>query len=199
MYRRGTDGTPEFVEVPEPTDEALQAVLHKIITRMMRLLTRRGVLVEEEGSIYMADNDADSDEARVLTPLQAAACTYRIAFGPRAGQKVLTVQGAMPRETDFEQPLCADIEGFSLHAAVRVAACCCTRRYSVVCSGRGGARSGPGRHPAPAGAAGQWLAREAPEVVSPHGLKPCTASQSLRLPPTRGCLPLWGPVLVIGL
>ena len=25
----------------------------------------------------------------------------------------------MPRETDFKQTLCADIDGFSLHAAVR--------------------------------------------------------------------------------
>ena len=123
VYRRGIDGAPEFVEVPEPTDEALQAVLHKIITRTMKLLTRRGVLVEEESSTYMADSDGDSDgdldEARVLRPLQAAACTYRIAFGPRAGQKVLTVQGAMPRAGDFKQTLCADVDGFSLHAAVR--------------------------------------------------------------------------------
>ena len=122
VYRRGTDGAPEFVEVPAPTDEALQTVLHKVIMRMMKLLTRRGVLVEEEGSTYIADNDSDSDEARALRPLQAAACTYRIAFGPRAGQKVLTVQGALPRETDFEQSLCADISGFSLHAAVRCGA-----------------------------------------------------------------------------
>ena len=84
VYRRSAEGAPEFVEVAAPTDEALQAVLHKIITCMMKLLTRRGVLVEEEGSTYMADNDGDSDEARVLRPLQAAACTYRIAFGPRA-------------------------------------------------------------------------------------------------------------------
>ncbi len=41
---------------------------------------------------------------------------------PRAGQKVLTVQGTMPRESDFRQDLCADIDGFSLHAAVRCAA-----------------------------------------------------------------------------
>jgi len=67
-------------------------------------------LVEEEGSTYVADNDAESDEARTLRRLQAAACTYRIAFGPRAGQKVLTVQGAMPREADFKQHLCADIK-----------------------------------------------------------------------------------------
>ena len=79
-------------------------------------------MVEEEGSTYMADNDGDSEEARALRPLQAAACTYRIAFGPRAGQKVLTLQGAMPRESDFNQTLCADNNGFSLHAAVRCAA-----------------------------------------------------------------------------
>jgi len=83
------------------------------------------VLVEEQGQTYVADGDSDSDEARVLRPLQAAACTYRIAFGPRAGQKVLTVltvQGAMPRDADFKQTLCADIQGFSLHAAVRCGA-----------------------------------------------------------------------------
>ena len=33
VYRRGTDGAPEFIEAPVPTDEALQTVLHKIITR----------------------------------------------------------------------------------------------------------------------------------------------------------------------
>ncbi len=122
VYRRGTDGEPVFVEVPTPTDEALQAVLHKIIARTMKLLTRRGALVEEQGSTYVADNDADSDEAGALRPLQAAACTYRIAFGPRAGQKVLTLQGAMPRQAGFKQSLCADMQGFSLHAAVRCGA-----------------------------------------------------------------------------
>ena len=79
MYRGGVDGTPEFVEVPEPTDETMQSVLRKIITRSMKLLASRGVLVEEEGSTYIANNDSDSDEARTLRPLQAAACTYRIA------------------------------------------------------------------------------------------------------------------------
>ena len=58
----------------------------------------------------------------MLRPLQAAACTYRIAFGPRAGPRVLTVQGVIPREANFKQTLCADIDGFSLHAAVRCGA-----------------------------------------------------------------------------
>jgi hypothetical protein len=46
----------------------------------------------------------------------------RIAFGPRAGQKVLTVRGAMPREGAARRPLCAGTDGFGLRAAVRVEA-----------------------------------------------------------------------------
>ena len=42
VYRRGTDGAPEFIDAPVPTGEALQTVLRKIITRTMKLLTRRG-------------------------------------------------------------------------------------------------------------------------------------------------------------
>ena len=41
----------------------------------------------------MADNDSETDEARALRPLQAGACIYRIAFGPRAGRKVRDVAG----------------------------------------------------------------------------------------------------------
>ena len=37
--------------------------------------------------------------------------------GVAAGQKVFTVQGAMPREAQFTQALCADVQGFSLPAA----------------------------------------------------------------------------------
>ncbi len=123
VYRHGADGEPVFVAVPAPSDEAVQAVLHKIIHRMMKLLTRQGILVEEQGDTYLADDASDdSDEARALRRLQAAACTYRIAYGARAGQKVLTLQGAKPSATDFKQRLCANLEGFSLHAAVRCAA-----------------------------------------------------------------------------
>ena len=60
VYRCDAEGEAVFVEVPAPTDEALQTVLHKIITRMMKLLTRKGVLVEEQGQTHMADDDADS-------------------------------------------------------------------------------------------------------------------------------------------
>jgi len=62
--------------------------------------------------------DVDRDEARTLRPLRAAAITYRIAFGPQGEHKSLTLMGAMPREATPHQPLCAGVDGFSLHAAV---------------------------------------------------------------------------------
>jgi hypothetical protein len=57
-----------------------------------------------------------------LTTLNRMEGTYRIAFRPRAGQKVLTLRGAMPREATAHQPICADIDGISLRATVRVEA-----------------------------------------------------------------------------
>ncbi len=122
VYRCGADGVPVFVEAVAPSDDELHALLHTVIARLMKMLTRRGVLIEEMGQTYLADPNADGDEARTLRPLQAAAITYRIAFGPRAGQKVLTLRGAMARFGLARELLCSDIDGFSLHAAVRVQA-----------------------------------------------------------------------------
>ena len=83
---------------PELVTLVLQ-VVHRVITRHLLgqaglkaagagsgavTLVQRfgsGVLVEEESSTGMADNDADSDEASMLRPLLAAACTRRIANG----------------------------------------------------------------------------------------------------------------------
>jgi hypothetical protein len=96
-----------------------------IVTIVSAACTRpgaRGVLREDDGQSYLAESDTDGEEACTLRPLQAGAVTYRIAFGPRAGRRVLTLRGAMPREAAARQPLCADIDGFSLHAAVRIEA-----------------------------------------------------------------------------
>ena len=50
-------------------------------------LTESGEMLSELGISYLADTDRDP----ALAPLHSSACTYRIALGPRAGQKVLTV------------------------------------------------------------------------------------------------------------
>jgi hypothetical protein len=91
VSRCDADGAPIFVEAAAPSDDELHALLQTIITRLLKMLMRRGVLVEDTGQTYLAEPDGDGEEARTLRPLQAAA-TYRIAFGPRAGQKVLTLR-----------------------------------------------------------------------------------------------------------
>lgn len=74
------------------------------------------------GQTCLAEADADRDEARTLRPLQAAAITYCIAFGPRGGQNMSTLRGSVPRGATAREPLCPDTDGFRPHAAVRVEA-----------------------------------------------------------------------------
>jgi hypothetical protein len=114
---RTTASAPVFHPLRAPTPEQLQALLTRIITRILRLLTRQGYLIEEQGMTYLGDTDPEA----ALAPLQAAACTYRIAFGPRAGQKMLTLQTIPNRVVPPTQERCVNEQGFSLHADVRLA------------------------------------------------------------------------------
>ena len=86
--------------------------------RLMKMLTRLGYLIEEQGMTYIADMDADNP----LASLQAASCTYRIALDPRAGQKVLSLRTVPGRDEKTTPARCAEAHGFSLHAAVRCGA-----------------------------------------------------------------------------
>ncbi len=106
--------------------EQLQTLLDKIIRCSVKLLTRLGHLIEEEGVTYLA-RTGDIDPDNVIAPLQAASSTYRIAMGPRAGRKVLSLQNTSPVSwvkpitTILPHPtkLCVNARGFSLHAGVR--------------------------------------------------------------------------------
>jgi len=79
---------PEYHNVRTPTAEQLQSLLSQIIKCIMKALTRNGALIEEKGMSYLAEIETDA----VLAPLQSAACTYRIALGRRAGQKMQTLK-----------------------------------------------------------------------------------------------------------
>lgn len=131
IYQTGEDkGTPVFMEAPASNNEQLQTLLDKIIRRILKLLTRLGHLIEEDGLTYMARSES-LDPDNVMAPLQAAASTWRIAAGPRAGRKVLTIVEPVlslskdrrePRPAPRTRELCANHQGFSLHAGVHCAA-----------------------------------------------------------------------------
>jgi hypothetical protein len=116
----GEAGEPAFREAPPPTAAQLQTLLDNIIRRIVRLLTRAGHLIEaEEGTVHLANADPDNG----LAPLQAAAATFRIAHGPRAGRRVLRLYEGQPTGfTPSRDALCANAHGFSLHAGVALAA-----------------------------------------------------------------------------
>jgi hypothetical protein len=122
MYRTGDDkGEPVFTPAQAPNHEQLQTLLNKIIGRILKLLTRLGYLIEEDCLISLAHSE-NLDPDNVMAPLQAAASTWRIAAGPRAGHKVLTLVVGAERGRDTHrsrEALCAEHQGFSLHAGVR--------------------------------------------------------------------------------
>lgn len=117
VYQR-TEHEPVFHAGRAPRPEELHALLGKLITRLMKLLTRRGLLIEEQGERTLASVQADP----ALTALQAASCTYRIAMGPRAGHKVLSLQSIAGSSKSAPPAWCANAHGFSLHAGLRCGA-----------------------------------------------------------------------------
>jgi hypothetical protein len=59
----------------------------------------------------------DFEAESSLNQLQAASVHYRIAIGPHAGRKALTLYSVPPMEEASNIPLLAKVSGFSLHAA----------------------------------------------------------------------------------
>jgi hypothetical protein len=83
-------------------------------------LTRRIVWVLERRGLLIADPESphlDLEPGSSLDHLQAASIAYRIAIGPHAGRKALTLYSVPPLEETRSNPLLARRSGFSLHAA----------------------------------------------------------------------------------
>ena len=57
-----------------------------------------------------------------MLELDAAAVQGVVLSGERAGQRDVRIGGGTRNEPNVLGPLCADLDGFSLHGAVRVAA-----------------------------------------------------------------------------
>ncbi len=65
-------------------------LLERIVERILALLTRRGHWVQEPDTGLTYLNDPSPDD--LLTSLHAAAGSYHIAVGPRAGKKVIHIR-----------------------------------------------------------------------------------------------------------
>ena len=104
------DETPRVHRVAAATQAELQRLLHAIATRVTRALEKQGLLtrVEENPSL-------DIEPADDFEQLLGAAVHYRIATGPHAGRKALTLRTVGPSPPP-DNPCIAQLSGYSLHA-----------------------------------------------------------------------------------
>ena len=109
--------TPRFHWIQNLTDDDVKDLVKIIAIRVIRYLQRQGHFRDD--SPGLADHEANEDE--ILPELQAASVQSKIAMGERKGLPVrrLGSWGMIVDENPYSTaPLCASIQGFSLHAGV---------------------------------------------------------------------------------
>jgi hypothetical protein len=114
VYRREGEGRLRFVPVPAPSTEELKRLVQRIAERIGRSLERSGLITRDIENAYLA---FDPSEEAAMHGLLGHSITYRIATGPREGQKVFTLQ-TLPAEPDAPRREVAESSGFSLHAGI---------------------------------------------------------------------------------
>jgi len=115
LYLNGVyDANGYFWPVKPPTCDDLDVIAHTIATRVSRFLEKAGYLVGDAESEYL---DLMQDEEDAMGAIVGASITYRLAFGPHAGRKALTLQ-TVPVRTESRKgdDLVSKQAGFSLHA-----------------------------------------------------------------------------------
>ena len=103
---------PRFHRAPRPTPIELARLLHTISTRLARVLERQGLLVRDPDHDFL-----DFEPGGAFDQIVGASIHYRIAIGPNAGRKALTLRTVPALPEPFASALLAKQPGFSLHAA----------------------------------------------------------------------------------
>jgi hypothetical protein len=118
VYLVDGEHVPIFRHVPAPTGTELQSLVQRITERVGRVLEKRGLIERDIESAWLAENA----EPGPLDDLIGHSITYRIAVGPRAGQKLFTLQTlpANEPEQQGDHRSAAEAGGFSLHAGIDI-------------------------------------------------------------------------------
>jgi hypothetical protein len=110
---------PAFCPAAAPGANELQELVEQIAARVGQVLERRGLIERDIENAWLSAGA----EPGPLDDLLGHSITYRIAVGPRAGQKLFTLQTVAPRLHGLEGDPngTARTGGFSLHAGVDIA------------------------------------------------------------------------------
>lgn len=96
VYRRDGEDRLQFVSVQAPSTEELKRLVQRIAERIGRSLERSGLITRDIDNAYLAFDPAEESP---MHGLLGSSITYRIATGPREGQKVFTLQ-TLPAEPE---------------------------------------------------------------------------------------------------
>jgi hypothetical protein len=116
-YLVGTE-PPVFRRIESPRQDELQALVERLAERIGRALERQGLLARDADSSYL---ELDPAAGGPMDDLLGHSITCRVAVGPRAGQKVLSLQ-TVPGRGEEPKKGVAQYAGFSLHAGIGVEA-----------------------------------------------------------------------------
>ena len=90
-------------------------MLERVVRRIEKHLRRRGLLVDESGADPGAEGDADPESNLAVSAVSGQA--------PPAGPQFLRdLQPLESHALAYDKPLCASLDGFTLHAATRAGA-----------------------------------------------------------------------------
>ena len=112
----------EWCEHEQVTDADVALLVRRVRDRVRRKLRQMGKW-PEDADASDADVACGGDAGeQLLLELDAAAVQGVALSGERAGRRDVRIGGGTRNEPFVKGPLCADLDGFSLHGAVRVAA-----------------------------------------------------------------------------
>ncbi|MDA0843486.1 MAG: transposase [Bacteroidetes bacterium] len=119
VYIYAKNGQLKFLQSKPPTKEDIQKITIRIAQRVAKALERTGHLVrDDEQGHYLPEQEVD-----LLGDMQSHSITYRIATGPKKGQKVFQLQLLPPADngpsSSSSDPI-ANYAGFNLHAGLKV-------------------------------------------------------------------------------
>jgi ribosomal protein S27E len=105
---------PVFRRIAPPREAELQSLVERLAEHVGRSLERQGLLVRDTENGFL---EFGPEAGGAMDDLIGHSITYRVAVGPRAGQKVFALQTVPAREAEPRQGV-AQYAGFSLHAGI---------------------------------------------------------------------------------
>ena len=118
VYAADENGQPEFHELPPPEDADVVRVAALVAERVESLLKRRGLGPGDDPDTA----EAPGRDEPGLAAIYSASIRGRIASGPRAGNRVMTVGDQVDGDNldPLQSSRCAMVSGFSVHANVSI-------------------------------------------------------------------------------